>query len=462
MIAKTKIFSILGIFSLVIPNFVLAFDFDKNNLLSDNELYSCNLRTEKEVQRFLEAQGSCLADYTVEDASAAKVIANAYRDYEISTCWLLTTLQKEQSLIKSAAARSARALDYAMGFACPSGGACDERYKGFQKQVESAAWQIRNRYLEYPENYTFQVGKEAKTEDGEIVKPKNIATAVNYNYTPVVGDGINHGANRNFVLLWQGWRNWFLLSHPAGNLLRAQGGQAIYLTTYNEEEERVEKMLITNLAVFKARGYSNSQIIAVDQSEVDGYPNSGLRMTYPNGTLVRGSGPAIYVVENNRRRHIASMKVLKDLGYKMSDIRKISDTELASIAGGPAAESGGKKIDGTLIRTKKNPAIYVLDYGKRRHIAEWNVFQANGYFWKDVKIISEEEMASYPTDKQMVLNDGIIVQAKGRPGIYAAEYGNLRPIKNLETFKSLGYKWAWVKTVSAQYLDSVPKGETLE
>lgn len=462
MFTKTKIFLILATSLLIIPNLVLAFDFDKNHLLSDNELYSCNLKTEKEVQRFLEAQGSCLTDYSAEDMSAAKIIAGAYRNYEISTCWILTTLQKEQSLIKSATARSARALDYAMGFACPSGGSCDERYQGFKKQVESAAWQIRNRYLEYPESYTFQVGKESKTEDNQTVKPKNIATAVNYNYTPVVGDGVNHGANRNFVLLWQEWRNWFLLSHPAGNLLRAQGGRAIYLTIYNEEEDRIEKMMITNLAVFEARGYSNNQIITVDQSEIDGYPNSELRMTYPNGTLVRGSGPAIYVIENNRRRHITSAKVLKDMGYKIGQVKKIKDEELASIPGGPAVESGAKKIDGTLIRTKKNPAIYILDYGKRCHIAEWNVFQASGYSWKDVKIISEEEMAGYPQDAPMVLNDGLIVKAKGRSGIYVAEYGTLRPIKNLDTFKSLGYKWDWVKTVSAQYLDSVPKGETLE
>ncbi|PIU01670.1 hypothetical protein COT68_01970 [bacterium (Candidatus Torokbacteria) CG09_land_8_20_14_0_10_42_11] len=459
---KTKICVFLGFLILLIPSFVFAFDFDKDYLLSDSELYSCNLKTESQVQRFLNSENSCLANYTVDEDKAAGVIAGAAKEYEVSTCWILTTLQKEQSLIKSSEARSERALDYAMGFACPSGGSCDERYKGFKKQVESAAWQIRNRYLAYPENYTFQKGKKSKTEDGEYVCPKNIATAVNYNYTPVVGDGVTHGANRNFVLSWQSWRNWFSLTHPAGNLIQATGSKAVYLTIYNEAEERVEKMMITNLSVFKARGYNFSRVINVDQGEVDGYPNSSIRLTYPNGTLIRGSGPAIYVIENNRKRHIANLKVLTDLGYRISNARKISDSELASIPGGPSVQSGVKKIDGTLIRTKASPAIYILDEGKRRHIAEWNVFTANGYSWKDVKTISDAEMASYSQGSPMVLNDGLIVQAKGRPGVYAVESGRLRLVKNMETFKSLGYQWNWVKTVSAQYLDSVPKREGIE
>lgn len=459
---KTKIFAIFSLFSLVIPNLVLAFTFDKNYLLSDSELYSCNLKTEQAVQNFLEEQGSCLADYEVEEERASKIIANAYRAYNISICWILTTLQKEQSLITSSAARSERALNFAMGFACPSGGTCDERYSGFKKQVESAAWQIRNRYLVYPENYSFQKGEETKTEDGEIVRPRNIATAVNYNYTPVVGDGVTRGGNYIFVASWYKWRNWFSLTHPAGNLLQAQGARAIYLTIYNEDEEQVEKMLITNRAVFLARGYSDSQVIAVDKSEIDGYPNSEFRMTYPDGTLVKGLGPAIYAIENNRRRHIANIQVLKQLGYSAKEARKISEEELASIPGGPAITDGSRKLDGTLIKTRDNPAIYILDYGKRRHIAEWNVFKANGYSWNKVKIISEEEMASCPQGKPMVLNDGLIVKASGRPSVWVAEYGRLRLVANLETFKSLGYKWSWVKTVSGKYLDSVPKGERIE
>lgn len=459
---KIKLLPLCAIFTFLFPNLVFAFDFDKNNLLADSELKSCNLKTESQVQRFLKDQGSCLADYTVDDDPAAKIIAGAYQEYGVSTCWLLTTLQKEQSLITRSSARSERALDFAMGFACPTGGNCDVRYKGFKKQVESAAWQIRNRYLENPESYTFQKGKQSKTEDGEMVRPKNNATAVNYIYTPVVGDGVNYGGNYNFVLYWNKWRNWFFLSHPSGSLLRADGGKAIYFTVYNSEEDRVEKMMVTNLNVFKARGYSMSQVISVDQGEVDGYPNSQIRMSYPNGTLVKGIGPAIYVIENNRRRNIASPKALKDLGYSAAQAKKISDSELTSISGGAAIVSGSRKIDGTLIRTKFNSAVYILDYGHKRHIADLSVFKANNYSWNNVKIISDAEMNSYPSGDSMILDDGILVKAQGKPTIYISENGLLRAIKSNEAFKSLGYKSSWVETVSAKFIDSSLKGESLE
>lgn len=458
---KIKIFFLLLFFTIFIPNLTYALSFDKNYLLSDSDLYSCNLKTTAAVQRFLESENSYLATYEGNGDKASEIIANAYNENRISTCWILTTLQKEQSLITSREPRSERALNFAMGFACPSGGTCDERYSGFKKQVESAAWQIRNRYLIYPELYSFQVGKEMETEDNQIVSPRNIATAVNYNYTPVVGDGVTRGGNYNFVASWQKWLSWFSTVHPAGNLLQAGGFKAIYLTVYNEEEERVEKMQITNWAVFLARGYSASQIIKVDQSEIDSYRNSELKITYPNGTLVRGSGPAIHAIENNRRRHIASLEVLKALGYSWGEVRKISDQELASIPGGEALRDASKKLDGTLIRTKTNPAIYILEEGRRRHIAEWNVFKANGYSWDKVRIISEEEMATYPGGKLMVLNDGLLVKSPDRPGIWISEAGKLRAVSNINTFNNLGYKWSWVKTVSSKFLDSMLKGEPL-
>jgi len=459
MFTKTKICVIFSLFFiLTVPK--ISFAFDKNNLLSDSELYSCNLRNAGSVQRFLESENSCLASYSDDGDKASEIIANTYNEYNISTCWILATLQKEQSLITSREARSERALNFAMGFACPSGGSCDERYSGFKKQVESAAWQIRNRYLIHPEWYSFQEGKETETEDGHTVRPVNKATAVNYNYTPVVGDGINSGANYNFVLSWKKWLSWFVTVHPAGNLLQASGSKAIYLTVYDNDE--VKKMLVTNWPVFTAHGYSYRKVIKVDQSEIDSYRNSNLRMTYPNGTLIQGSGPAIYAVENNRRRHISSLNVMKQLGYSSRDIRKLSDQELAAIPGGPGILSGSKKLDGTLIRTKDNPAIYILEDGRRRHIAEWNVFKANGYSWGDVRIISDAEMVSYPGGKSMDLDNGLLVKSSDRPGVWAAENGLLRAVNNINSFNNLGYSWSWIKTVSSQFIDSVPKGAPLE
>lgn len=462
MISKIKIILFASLVTLILPTAGQAVSFDKNYLLSDGDLYNCNLRSAASVQRFLESENSCLADYSDDDQRASEIIAGAYHDYNVSTCWTLTTLQKEQSLITSREARSERALNFAMGFACPSGGSCDERYSGFKKQVESAAWQIRNRYLVHPESYSFQKGKETETEDGHVVKPRNIATAVNYNYTPVVGDGVNHGGNYNFVLSWNKWLSWFTTVHPAGNLLQAQGSKAIYLTVYDEEEDETQKMLVTNWPVFVANGYTYSKVIQVDRSEVDSYRNTTLRMSWPNGTLVQSSGPAIYAMENNRRRHLASAAVMKGLGYTMRDVEKISDQEMQTIPGGPGILDTSKKLDGTLIRTKDNPAIYILENGKRRHIAEWNVFKANGYSWSDVRIISNQEMNSYPGSKSMDLNDGLIVKSSDRPGVYVAENGKLRAVNNISVFNNLGYKWGWIKTVSSQFIDSVPKGAALE
>ena len=274
------------------PVIVIAFSFDKNNLISDADLEKCNIISSSHVQNFLEQNGNFLAGYSPDGQKASEIIANSAKNYNISTCWILATLQKEQSLITMVSPEQGR-LDWAMGFACPSSGGCDQRYKGFKKQVESAAWQIENGYRKHPDWYSFQTGKTTKTEDGQEVTPKNFATAANYNYTPVVGPP---GGNYLLVKAWSDWRTSFATKHPAGALLKAKGGKAIYLTVWEEDE--VKKALVTNLTAFKANGYDLSRVIETSQSEIDGYANTSVKISYPDTTLVKGSCSAVYFIEN--------------------------------------------------------------------------------------------------------------------------------------------------------------------
>lgn len=54
-------------------------------------------------------------------------------------------------------------------------------------------------------------------------------------------------------------------------------------------------------------------------------------MPYPDGTLLKGSGPEIYVIEAGRRRWIACCITFDAKGYDWNKINFISDQDLNAI-----------------------------------------------------------------------------------------------------------------------------------
>jgi len=63
----------------------------------------------------------------------------------------------------------------------------------------------------------------------------------------------------------------------------------------------------------------------------------------------------------------------------------------------PAAAGAAKYPDGSLIKTASNPAVYVVEGGKRRHIQSPAVIQKYGYNWSLVKTIPDGDMNAIPT-----------------------------------------------------------------
>jgi hypothetical protein len=49
-----------------------------------------------------------------------------------------------------------------------------------------------------------------------------------------------------------------------------------------------------------------------------------------------------------------------------------------------------KLKDGTLIKSMKEPTVYLISQGKRRPIASPEVFAALGYRWENVITVSDE------------------------------------------------------------------------
>jgi len=58
------------------------------------------------------------------------------------------------------------------------------------------------------------------------------------------------------------------------------------------------------------------------------------------------------------------------------------------------------KVD--LIKTAKNPKVYAIRDGKRRHIINEKVFLNSGFKWEDIQVISDQQLNNYPMGVDLV------------------------------------------------------------
>jgi hypothetical protein len=183
--------------------------FDRNNIISDAEFLSSTSVTTSQVQTFLEQKGSWIKDYRLPDGRLASqaIVEEALRN-EINPIIIVARLQMEQGLISKKTQPSQHQLDFALGYGCPDTAACDQQYKGFDRQVAQATANLRAYIREIDTNGQtrsgWAPGRAKDSLDPLSVTPANRATAALYTYTPWVGQGGGGGAGvGGNYLFWQ-------------------------------------------------------------------------------------------------------------------------------------------------------------------------------------------------------------------------------------------------------------------
>lgn len=211
--SRIKFFSLTLIFAILVSSFCASPEtvFAKTSkkkvttkgVLNDTSFITTNALTPTEIQAILVKNGSFLKDFKEGGRSAAQIIWDAAHGHgdasgtqngiavgnTISPVAILANLQKEQSLV-TMRTRNEGSLNAAMGYGCPDSGGCDSRYKGFTKQVENGAWQLRYNYERASGHgfKDFQVGKTVKI-DGKNQKITSRWLSAMWRYTP--HDGSN-------------------------------------------------------------------------------------------------------------------------------------------------------------------------------------------------------------------------------------------------------------------------------
>jgi hypothetical protein len=223
------IVTLIALVVFLAPSISRGASFNASNLISDSNFIDIHAMTASQIQSFLVSRGSCLASFSENGRSAAQIIYDASHGYgdasgslegitintstgTVNPGVILTTLQKEQSLVSDPSRCTELILNKAMGYGCPDSGGCNPTYAGFTKQVEWGSWQLRYNY-ERAQGTGFsdyQVGQSFCWNDWNGTncgRFDNRATASLYRYTPHVYNG-----NYNF---WNLFHNTYQFQVPA-------------------------------------------------------------------------------------------------------------------------------------------------------------------------------------------------------------------------------------------------------
>ena len=158
------------------------------------------------------------------------------------------------------------------------------------------------------------------------------------------------------------------------------------------------------------------------------------------------SRPEVFVIYGGARFHIPSPDEFTALGLSWSSIRTVPDGSLSALANVPR--------DGTLLRERSRPEVYVVFGGARFHIPSPDEFAALGLSWSSVRIIPDGSLSGVPN----VPRDGTLLRERSGPEVYIIRGGSAFHITTPQRFAELALSWWDIRVVPNGALAGIPFG----
>lgn len=481
----SKLMTTITLFSLMFPLVVQAFEFNKNNVISDIEVQDYNSMDQVEIRDFLKANNSYLTNYFYygnnpgpvelaqdpeaeyfKERSASEIIYNAAQESKINPKFLLTMLQKEMSLITLPNPVENR-LNYAMGYGCPDGGGCDFKYKGFGKQVRAAAQQFRH-FIDNIYEYKHRPGYSSCVDDptpylpctasGEEVRPENAITAALYIYTPHVASAYS------FVDIWNDFNFADLTGStpsvitgvfPEGSLVKAKDGAdtaTVYLINNG-----VKQPFETMTALISR--YDPNKILVVNSEEINKY-ETGAIIKYPNYSVLEGPDTNLYLIDGLEKRLITSTEIFRQLGFNTEELIPVSREDLNNIADGPNLTTSEISPFAELLMDMETGGVYYVKDGQKEPIIDPIILKAN-YPNLKVKEVTAKTLEQYPKVGPVKLINGTLIKIETNKNVYVISNSQRRLIPDGDTFNALGYNWANILVVPNKVMNLHQLGDPL-
>ena len=115
------------------------------------------------------------------------------------------------------------------------------------------------------------------------------------------------------------------------------------------------------------------------------------------------------------------------------------------------------KLRAGLLLKGSGPEVFLVIDGQRRWIPDAATFDALGLDWEAVRVVSDQQLNSYPRGQDYPSLPGRLVKGSG-PEVFQLEKGKRRWIPDEATFNAMGLSWEAVQVIPDQQLNIIPRG----
>lgn len=141
-----------------------------------------------------------------------------------------------------------------------------------------------------------------------------------------------------------------------------------------------------------------------------------------DGDLVQVNGTDNLYYINGGKKQLVSPFV-KNQRFPGNPIKVVLNSDLESYPEGSYAEP----LNGTLVKSANEPAVYYMETGLRRPVT-YQVFMMRGYNFSDVVTLTNVEVGSWVTGSFITPPDNTLLRSGSNPTLYWVINSNLRPL----------------------------------
>lgn len=107
-----------------------------------------------------------------------------------------------------------------------------------------------------------------------------------------------------------------------------------------------------------------------------------------DGLLLKGSGPEVYVLEDDALHWVSSLDAFAHRGYAWDDVHIVENEVIAGFEQGEPYH--------VLLKCKESPHIYRLENDHKRWIRDIPTFRREGHVWEEVRFVDCAYLRSIP------------------------------------------------------------------
>lgn len=206
--------------------------------------------------------------------------------------------------------------------------------------------------------------------------------------------------------------------------------------------------------------FDTDEIVEVSDAVLGSYP-TGRRLGYRSGILMLTAEGTVWIVSRGTRRAFTSAAVFTGLGYSFGNVRKVSSEEARLHRVGPNVSSTSQVNPWGTLASGSIPIRYLIERGVRYSMLSDKVFSSWNYSLAEIARPSDAKMAGYRTNNPpRGFRNGSLVGAPSGT-VYLISYGRRLAFSSASVFLGLGYSFSGVKPASWAEVRVHPAGSNI-